>query len=113
MVTDGKMVPAGKLRNLAKGFGMRLVKPFLLTLIAVVSISAGLASEAAAQFGAYDPYAPQVDEPPISSDGKLNWPTYFKSQKLQGRYLNLWSLGACRGTNKAIEIPVAQNKVNI
>jgi hypothetical protein len=47
----------------------------------------------------------------VLPDGTLHWGTFFKSQSLEQSYRRLWSLGACRGTNKAITIPVERNKV--
>ncbi len=66
-----------------------------------------------AQSAPYDPYAPQVEEPPIAADGSLNWPVFYKSQSLQANYENLWMMGSCRGTNKKITIPVANNRLDI
>jgi len=73
-----------------------------------------LATTAHAQLGAYNPYAnPEDDLPPVAADGTLNWPTFYKDWKLESKYERLWSLGACRGTNMAIQMPVEKNKVNV
>lgn len=72
-----------------------------------------LTSPLSAQSASYDPYAPQVEEPPISADGTLHWPTFYRSKSLEASYENLWMLGACQGTNKRITIPVANNRVDI
>jgi hypothetical protein len=67
---------------------------------------------ATAQVLPFDPYAEfQEAPPPVLPDGTLHWGTFFKSQSLEQSYRRLWSLGACRGTNKAITIPVERNKV--
>jgi hypothetical protein len=62
----------------------------------------------------YNPYADGHDPlPPISADGTLHWGTFYKSAAIQKSYERLWSLGACRGTNKAITVPVERNKMVI
>lgn len=72
------------------------------------------AAAAAAQPAAYNPYASPEDAlPPIAADGTIHWGTFYKSAKLQQSYERLWSLGACRGTNKAITVPVNENKLVI
>ncbi|MCE2727801.1 MAG: hypothetical protein LW698_13655 [Planctomycetaceae bacterium] len=62
----------------------------------------------------YNPYAvaPAV-LPPVAPDGTIQWGTFFKSAQLQLSYERLWNMGACRGTNKAITEPVAENKLLI
>ena len=62
---------------------------------------------------AYNPYAEAATLKPVAPDGTLQWGTYFKSAQLQRAYERLWSLGACRGTNRAITDPVEDNKVLI
>lgn len=72
------------------------------------------ASVAGAQVAPYDPYAEFREAPPaVLPDGTLHWGTFFKSTALERSYQRLWSLGACRGSNKAITVPVARNKVLI
>ena len=62
----------------------------------------------------YNPYADGHDPlPPVSADGTLHWGPFYKSAAIQKAYERLWSLGACRGTNKAITIPVERNKLVI
>lgn len=39
--------------------------------------------------------------------------TFYKSAALQGKYEQLWNLGACRGTFKGTTQPVAENKLSI
>ncbi len=69
---------------------------------------------ASAEVAPYNPYADAQDAPPpIAADGTIHWGTFYKSAKLQQAYERLWNLGACRGSNKAITIPVAENKVVI
>ena len=66
------------------------------------------------QVGPYNPYA-SADEPlpPLAADGTIQWGVFYKSAKLQRAYERLWSLGACRGSNRAITVPVAENKLVI
>jgi hypothetical protein len=62
----------------------------------------------------YNPYADGQDPlPPVAADGTLHWGPFYKSAAIQKSYERLWSLGACRGTNKAITIPVERNKLVI
>lgn len=68
----------------------------------------------AAQVAPYDPYAEFQESPPaVLPDGTLHWGTFFKSAALEQNYRRLWNLGACRGSNKAITVPVERNKVLI
>ena len=62
----------------------------------------------------YNPYADGHDPlPPVAADGTLHWGTFYKSAAIQKSYERLWGLGACRGTNKAITVPVERNKMVI
>jgi len=62
----------------------------------------------------YNPYADGHDDlPPVAADGTLRWGPFYKSAAIQKTYERLWSLGACRGTNKAITVPVERNKMMI
>lgn len=62
----------------------------------------------------YNPYADSQDlTPPVLPDGTIHWGTFFKSAAIQKSYERLWNLGACRNTNKAITIPVENNKLSI
>lgn len=62
----------------------------------------------------YNPYADSQESfAPVAPDGTLRWGTFYKSAALQKSYERLWNLGACKGTNKAITIPVARNKLVI
>ncbi|MFM7206245.1 MAG: hypothetical protein ACKO4T_06230 [Planctomycetaceae bacterium] len=66
------------------------------------------------QSAPYNPYADGHDSlPPVAADGTIHWGTFYKSATLQRSYERLWNLGACRGTNKAITVPVAENKLVI
>lgn len=55
----------------------------------------------------------QPPPPPIAEDGTIQWGIFYKSAAMQKAYERLWKLGACRGTNKAITVPVENNKVQI
>jgi hypothetical protein len=62
----------------------------------------------------YNPYADGHDPlPPVAADGTLHWGTFYKSASIQKSYERLWGMGACRGTNKAITVPVERNKMVI
>lgn len=56
---------------------------------------------------------PTPPPPPINEDGTIHWGTFYKSASIQQAYERLWNLGACRGTNKRITIPVENNKLQI
>ena len=72
------------------------------------------ATVASGQVAPYNPYADAQDAAPaIAADGTIHWGTFYKSAKLQQAYERLWNLGACRGSNKAITVPVAENKLVI
>jgi hypothetical protein len=67
---------------------------------------------ATAQVVPYDPYAEFQESPPaVLPDGTLHWGAFFKSAALERNYRRLWNLGACRGSNKAITVPVERNRV--
>ena len=78
----------------------------------VIVIAAASASIGYGQATPYDPYADAHDAPPpVAADGTIHWGTFYKSARLQQSYERLWNLGACRGSNKAITVPVAENKL--
>lgn len=82
--------------------------------LAVWLLSAIGAVPASAQLTPYDPYAEsQAAHPPVRADGTLHWGTFYKSASVQKAYERLWNLGACRGTNKAITVPVERNRLII
>ena len=73
-----------------------------------------LVASASAQQEPYNPYAPVVDDKPaVAADGKLHWPSFFKSADLQMRFQSLLAVDACQGTNKSITNPVINNRISI
>jgi hypothetical protein len=62
----------------------------------------------------YNPYAP-VEElaPPVAADGKLNWPTFYKSAATRQKFQRYFAIGACVGTNKEINARLLNNRVDI
>jgi hypothetical protein len=95
---------------------MARVRSCRLIGIGAVCCAAWLActTRTCAQINAYNPYADSQEHlPPVAPDGTLRWGTFYKSAALQQAYERLWNLGACRGTNKAITVPVEMNKVAI
>jgi hypothetical protein len=87
----------------------RAILGWLALLVAVVA-----ARPASAQLTPYDPYAEsQAALPPVLPDGTLHWGPFYKSATVQKAYERLWNLGACRGTNKAITVPVERNRIII
>lgn len=61
----------------------------------------------------YNPYAKLADEPPISADGKLNWPSFFKSKALEDRFQAYFAMGSCVGTKQEINKMLSDNKVDV
>jgi len=80
--------------------------------LALVVAQFAFAEVLLAQVSSNSPYA-KKDEPPLTADGKINWGTFYKSAALEARYQQLWQMGACRGTNPRIEVPVSQNKLDV
>lgn len=73
-----------------------------------------LPATAEAQVVPYNPYADSQDPTPaVLPDGTIHWGTFYKSAAIQKAYERLWNLGACRNTNKAITIPVENNRLKI
>ena len=104
----GPVPPVGQSRP-----GRRRVEMLRLATL-IVPLVGSWSSVASGQLTPYNPYADSQDTvPPVAADGTLHWGTFFKSAQLQKSYERLWNLGACRGTNKAITLPVEQNKLAI
>ena len=80
-------------------------------ILPVVLVAGSVLNAAAEPF---NPYAmPEAAVAPVAPDGTLRWGVFYKSAELQLAYERLWKMGACRGTSKAIMIPVAENKLVI
>jgi len=87
---------------------------FLASAMSACALVGSAATSAPAQPTPYNPYAETQDTlPPVLADGTLHWGAFYKSAALQKTYERLWNLGACRGTNKAITVPVERNKIVI
>lgn len=83
--------------------------PQSLAIVLTAALLVGWSQPVAAQ--GYGPPAPPP--PPVNEDGTIHWGTFYKSASIQQAYERLWNLGACRGTNKRITIPVENNKMQI
>lgn len=70
---------------------------------------------ALAQVEPYNPYAPSMDErlPPVAANGKLNWPTFFKSARTEAKYRALFLSGSCVGTKQTTNAMLRENKVDV
>lgn len=99
--------------------GMSGIPPIATTcasrvLFGVLVAATAWPSIGVAQSAPYNPYADSQDSrPPLAADGTLHWGTFYKSAELQQAYQRLWNLGACRGTNKAITVPVENNRLAV
>jgi hypothetical protein len=88
--------------------------PLRVVQSCVLCVAASLAATAAGQAVPYNPYVDsQGPLVPVAPDGTIRWGVFYKSAALQKSYERLWNLGACRGTNKAITIPVGANKLHV
>lgn len=84
----------------------------MVRTILLACLSLGTATAALAQ-KPYDPYAPQVEEPPIGEDGKINWPPFYKAAATEAKYREYFKLGSCTGTRKEVTQLLTANKVDI
>ena len=66
-----------------------------------------------AQGEKYDPYAVVKEDPPITADGKINWPPYFKSAATEDRFQGYFATGSCVGTNMRIVNKLKDNKLDV
>lgn len=67
-----------------------------------------------AQVKPYNPYAPEIqDTIPVTPDGKINWPTFYRSTKLKNKFQLLHAMGSCMGTAKDIVNALEKNKVDV
>lgn len=102
----------GRLRRAERPrFPLRFLSGIAIPAVLCLS-AAGLSSPAHSQGPAYNPYADSQEMlAPVAPDGTIRWGTFYKSAALQKSYERLWNLGACRGSNKAITVPVETNKL--
>lgn len=84
----------------------RRVIPVVVVIASTLTVFAGTA--VAQGYGGVEP-----PPPPVAEDGTIQWGTFYKSAAMQQAYERLWKLGACRGTNKRITVPVENNKMAI
>lgn len=83
-------------------------------LLWAITLSCVFAAPSRAQPTPFNPYADSQDSlPPVAADGTLHWGPFYKSAAIQKSYERLWSLEACRGTNKKITTPVERNTMVI
>ncbi len=86
-----------------------------MRFLLLASLVAGLlVSHASAQQKPYNPYADEnADLAPISPDGKINWPTFYKSAAIKAKFDWMFATGSCRGTNPRLNAVISGNKVNV
>jgi hypothetical protein len=80
------------------------------TLLSLVCLPV-LALSLQAQTERYNPYAPVMEEPPIK-DGKINWPTYYRSARMEQKYQGFFQTGSCVGTGKRVTGKLQNNQVD-
>jgi hypothetical protein len=87
----------------------------VICAVSFCCVSAGLGNAALAQLAPYNPYAPSEDDslPVVADDGKLNWPTFYKSAAIRTKFQSYFAMGSCVGTNKAINSLLANNQLDI
>lgn len=84
---------------------------FLLLALSLLCLAS---STALAQQKPYNPYADEnADLMPITPDGKINWPTFYKSGAVKAKFDWMFSTGSCRGTNPELNAVIINNKVNV
>lgn len=82
--------------------------------ISCLFLSLAAATSLQAQTQPYNPYAPEVqDKFPVTPDGEINWPTFYKSVGLKNRFQLYFAMGSCVGTRKDIVDALEKNKVDI
>jgi hypothetical protein len=82
-----------------------------ITCLAVLFLSC---ASLHAQVQPYNPYAPEIqDTIPVTPDGKINWPTFYRSTKLKNKFQLLHAMGSCMGTAKDIVSALEANKVDV
>lgn len=85
---------------------VRILASVIVCLCSSIAVSA--------QFEKYNPYAqPEELEAPVTADGKVNWPKFFKSAALKTKFDGYFQIGACRGTNPVINERLRNNEVDI
>jgi len=83
-----------------------------LLLAGIVLVS--LWQQASAQQKPYNPYADEnLDLPPVSPDGTINWPTFYKSGAIKAKFDWMFAVGSCRGTKEELNQVIINNKVNV
>src|SRR5687768_6480695 len=85
-----------------------MLRNFLSLLFAVLCTATLFA-----QAERYDPYATVKEDPPISADGKINWPPFFKDAAKESRFQGYFATGSCVGTNMRIVDMLKANKVDV
>ncbi len=87
-----------------------MMRCFVLAML----VLAALAAHAAAQQKPFNPYADEnADLPPITPDGKINWPTFYKSGAIKAKFDWMFATGSCRGTKAQLNAVIINNKVNV
>lgn len=86
-----------------------------MRFLLLASLVFGLATtQAAAQQKPFNPYADEnADLIAITPDGKINWPTFYKSGAIKAKFDWMFSTGSCRGTNPDLNAVIINNKVNV
>lgn len=86
---------------------------FNCRLSLLVLLCSGWWSPALVEGQVYNPYARDVEEPPISKDGTIHWPPFFKSAYTEAKYQHFFQTGSCTGTKKSTVEMLKNNKVDV
>lgn len=87
-----------------------MLRCFVLASLILVA----MAEYAMAQQKPFNPYADEnADLMPITPDGKINWPTFYKSGAIKAKFDWMFATGSCRGTKESLNAVIINNKVNV
>jgi len=87
------------------------VRIMIRTFTALLLAASFVASLPAAE--PYNPYAKVQEDPPITPDGKINWPPFYKDAAKEARFQGYFATGSCVGTNMNIVNMLKANKVEV
>jgi hypothetical protein len=85
-----------------------------MRLLALSLLVLAVPSAAWAQVEPYNPYGPTIkDSIAVLPDGRLNWPSFYKSADTEAKFRSLFAQGICTGTRKVTTTMLMENKVDV